>query len=167
MNLKQLISNFFEENDFGKISAHVSVVRNDGIVIYSNEEDALISNSMGALASGLWQAATSMINYVGEVEDNEYRLAFDTSSSGVFVLPVELNEARCYLVAVYQDALNPAKLKQQLKNLMFLLEMYIRDETISVSRNTQEAKGNVERSGYLFKEISDEEIDRLFGFTGI
>ena len=50
---------------------------------------------------------------------------------------------------------------------MFLLEMYIRDETISVSRNTQEAKGNVERSGYLFKEISDEEIDRLFGFTGI
>lgn len=167
MNLKLLINDFFDENDFGRISAHVSVVRNDGIVIYSNEEDALIANSMGALASGLWQAATSMINYIGEIDDKEYRLSFDTSSSGVFVLPIELNNTRCYLVAVYQDALNPAKLKNQLKNLMFLLEMYIRDETISVSRDTHEIEENEGREGYLFKEISDEEIDRLFGFSRV
>tara|TARA_B100001971_G_scaffold213155_1_gene245561 strand:- start:150806 stop:151309 length:504 start_codon:yes stop_codon:yes gene_type:complete len=167
MNLKLLIQNFFEENDFGKISAHLSVVRSDGIVIYSNEGDALISNSMGALASGLWQAANSMINYVGDSDDMDYRLSFDTSSSGVFVLPLELNNTRCYLVSVYQDALNPAKLKQQLKNLMFLLEMYIRDETISVSKDSNKIIGNETREGYLFKDITDEEIDKLFGFSRV
>lgn len=167
MNLKLLIRNFFEENDFGKISAHLSLIRNDGIVIYSNEDDALISNSMGALASGLWQAASSMINYVGDNDDSEYRLSFDTSSSGVYVLPIELNNTRCYLVSVYQDALNPAKLKQQLKNLMFLLEMYIRDETISVSKDSHKIGNSENREGYLFKDITDEEIDKLFGFSRV
>jgi len=165
VNLKHLINDFFDENDFGKISNHLSVVRNDGIVIYSNENDSFISSSMGALSSGLWQAATSMIEFVDKSNDEDFRLTFDTSSSGVYILPLEVSNSRCYLVSVYQDALNPAKLKQQLKNLIFLLEMYIRDVSSSVSRETKVRNIDPKREGYLFKDITDEEIDKLFGFS--
>jgi hypothetical protein len=43
--------------------------------------------------------------------------------------------------------------------------MYIRDESISVSSVTTSKAINLEREGYLFNDISDEEIDKLFGFT--
>lgn len=167
MNIKLLINNFFEENDFGRISDHISVVRNDGIVIYSNTKDNFIASSMGALSSGLWQAATSMIEFVDKRDDEEFRLTFDTSSSGVYILPIVVANSRCYLVSVYQDALNPAKLKQQLKNLIFLLEMYIRDESISVSKETKIHDIDPKREGYLFTDITDEEIDKLFGFSRV
>jgi predicted regulator of Ras-like GTPase activity (Roadblock/LC7/MglB family) len=167
MNLKKHVNNFFIENEFGKISKHLTLVRNDGIVIYSNSEDDFKSSSIGALSSGLWQAATSLIDYVNASGDQDFRLTFDTSASGIYILPIELNNSRCYLVAVYQGALNPAKLKQQLKNLAFLLEMYIRDETYSVSREAKRDTKTQERDGYLFHDISDEEIDKLFGFTRV
>lgn len=165
MNLKKHIKNFFVENEFGKISKHLTLVRDDGIVIYTNNDDDFLSSSIGALSSGLWQAATSLIDYVNASGDEEFRLTFDTSSSGIYILPLKLNNSRCYLVSVYQGALNPAKLKQQLKNLVFLLEMYIRDETYSVSKKSNSDKETLTREGYLFQDISDEEIDKLFGFT--
>jgi hypothetical protein len=163
MNIKETITSFFVENDFDKISQHISLVRKDGIVIYSNEGDSFKSSSLGALSGGLWQAAKSMMNYIGDNEEQQFRLSFDTSSSGLFILPITVGNSECYLVSIYQDALNPAKIKQQLKNLVFLLEMYIRDESFGVSSESTIEKNNNEREGYLFSDISDEEIDRMFG----
>jgi predicted regulator of Ras-like GTPase activity (Roadblock/LC7/MglB family) len=109
MNLKKIIVNFFEENDFGKICDHLTLVRDDGIVIYSNNQDEFLSSSIGALSSGLWQAATSLIQYIENNKSNEFRLTFDTSSSGVYILPISLVNSKCYSRFCLPGCIKPRK----------------------------------------------------------
>lgn len=167
INLKSLVTNFFIENGFDKFSNHLCIVRSDGIVLYSNSKDKFVEGSIGALASGVWQAASSMMSYVNKNDDSDFRFNFDTSSNGIYILPINLCDTRCYLVAMYQEEFNPAKLKQYLKNLLFLLEMYIRDESISVSNESSNFRVTHNRREYLFEDITDEEIDKLFNFSEV
>lgn len=162
MNLTTLVKEFFIENEFNMISNRVALVRNDGTVLFANSMNSMESANIGALASGIWQAAQSLNSLVNkDVPEKHYRLAFDTSSEGIYLVPTQLNSVSCYLCCIFKDQINPAKLKQNMRNIAFLLETFIRDESVSTNFPSQAA-----RTGFLFENITDKEMDQLFGFTG-
>mgnify|MGYP000353386217 CR=1 FL=1 len=104
MNLGVLVKQFFEENEYHKLAQRVSVIRHDGIDLYTNVENKLEASSIGALVSGLWQAAQSLSKLIADQTDFfEFRLAFDTSSSGLYVLPFSINGSDYYICAIYTD----------------------------------------------------------------
>lgn len=164
MNLTSLLKEFFVENEFNTVSEKVAVVRNDGTVVYSNSIDSMEASNIGALASGIWQAAQSLSSLVNSsIVKESYRMAFDTSSDGIYLLPVNLGGRDCYLCCIFKDQINPGKLKQNMRNIAFLLEAFAREE--SFQAENQDTVG--EESGFLFTDITDEEMDKLFGVAGI
>lgn len=165
MNITALVKEFFVENEFNLISDKVAVIRNDGTVLYSNSLNSLEASNIGALASGIWQAAQSLSSLVNkDLPYEDYRLAFDTTSDGIYLLPAALGERTCYLCCIFKDQLNPGKLKQNMRNISFLLEAYVREESLAFS---QQEDSTAKSQGYLFENITDEEMNQLFGVAGI
>lgn len=159
MNVNAIVKQFFIENDFHKIASKMAVVRQDGHIVYANTENFNESHSIGALVGGLWQAAEALNSLVSTNSDiYDFRLSFDTSAQGIYVLPFELSKNVFYICAIYKEINNPAVLKKNLRNLKDTLSFYL-DETV----DTREIK----REGYLFNNISDEEMDKLFNLKRV
>jgi len=145
-----------------RIDARLFVTREDGITVYDTIQDNT-TTSVAALVSGVWQASEALMGLVRK--DNEvphFRLGFDTSSQGIYLFPVSLGGKRYFLGAIYADCLNPGQLKRQvalLKNEM--------DRAFSLSEPpVQKMTTSRQKEGFLFQDISDEEIDRLFSVGG-
>jgi hypothetical protein len=154
MNLNAIVKQFFVENDFDKLAQNISVVRNDGVVIFSNSENFNESYTVGALVGGLWQAADALNSMVSKDQSVlEYRLSFDTSEQGIYVLPFSLQEKVYFICAIYNEVSNPALLKRNLRNLKDTLYFYLKEISFEQGKT---------RNGFLFEHITDEEIDRLF-----
>lgn len=162
MNLNKLVKRFFEESEYQKIAEKIVVIRRDGINIYSNINNNFEASSMGALIGGVWQAAQALSELTDKNQKVlEYRLSFDTSSNGLYILPLVVANESYFLGAVYQDKNNPAKLKQHLRMLKDNLELYLSDFCNETEVN------NEKRDGYLFNSITDDEMDNLFSFDGV
>ncbi|MFZ8933730.1 MAG: hypothetical protein ACO20H_00860 [Bacteriovoracaceae bacterium] len=131
--------------------------RNDGVILYKNAslDNNLDSHSIGALIGGVWQAARSLSDFIPgpELEDG-YRLSFDTSSQGVYILPFSLKGTEYYLGAIYRDEQNPAKIKNIMRSKIFDLEKHF--------SNSSDAEQIGDDKQYLFKNISDQEMDDIF-----
>lgn len=159
MNINTVVKQFFVENDFHKLASKMAVVRHDGVIVYSNTENFNESYSIGALVGGLWQAAEALNSLVSEQSNIfDFRLSFDTTERGIYVLPFILNKSTYYICAIYKDMNNPAVLKNTLRNLKDTLSFYL-DEMIEAPVKT--------RDGYLFTDITDDEMDRLFNLKRI
>ena len=159
MNLNFLVKQFFIENDYQKLSDKMVVMRHDGINIFSNLDNEAEAASIGALVSGLWQAAESLATMLKSNNDFlEFRLSFDTSSDGLYVLPLTVLDSTYYICSIYKDSFNPAKLKRNLRLLKENLEVYLSEFSFDDEKN---------RKGYLFNEISDDEMNKLFSFGGM
>ena len=171
MNLNLIVKQFFEENECDKLADKILLVRQDGINIYSNISNGLEASSMGALIGGVWQAAQALSELAGS-SDNlaDYRLGFDTSSDGLYILPLEINKTSYFLGAMYLEQDNPAKLKRSLRFLKENLELYLEDtfrvNKIENEKSSSEKKEPREDDGFLFDSISDDEMDNLFSFEG-
>lgn len=158
MNLSSAIKLFFHENDFQKLSDRISVIRFDGITIYSNIKNDFESASASALVSGLWQAAKSLNSMVeSRSEFMDFKLSFDSSENGLFILPFMLNKQEYYLCTIYKDVVNPGKLKRDMRLIKENLEVYLEDFSFDLSNRPRAG-----RDSFLFKDITDEEIDRMF-----
>lgn len=177
MNLTALVKEFFVDNEFNYISDKVAVLRNDGTVLFSNSINSTEAANIGALASGIWQASQSLSTLVSrdESSDGAYRLSFDTTSEGIYILPVGLAENTCYFCCIFKEQINPGKLKQKIRNIAFLLETFIREEEMRFAQTRSESsiksKNSLEESRaghkFLFENITDQEMDQLFGLAGI
>jgi hypothetical protein len=144
-----------------EIGARLMVSREDGITIYDSIQDSS-TNSVAALVSGVWQASEALMNLVQNGEEIlNFRLSFGTSDQGIYLLPFSLHGKRYFLGAIYHDCLNPGLLKRKLA----LLKEEIKPLFESVS--VEDRPGKATRHGYLFEDLSDEEIDRLFSMGGI
>jgi hypothetical protein len=146
------------------LNTRLFVTREDGIMLFDSVMDAS-SSSVSALVSGVWQAASALMNIV-QPDTNEalmYRFGFDTSASGIILLPLEIEGKNYYLGAIYKDCLNPGFLKRQVT--------LIKEEIIRISEITPEKKAlkseNHLRHGFLFDEITDAEMDQLFSIKEI
>lgn len=145
----------------GGIQARLFVTREDGITLYDSVQDTT-SSSVAALVSGVWQASEALMKLVkSDSQDLHYRLGYDTSSEGIFIFPVSLQGKKYFLGAIYEDCLNPGLLKRQITLIKQELELFLVN-----SEPEKKATVSTTRSGYLFSEITDEEIDRLFSVGG-
>jgi hypothetical protein len=143
------------------LKARLFVTREDGITIYDSIQNQT-TTSVAALVSGVWQASEALMNLVHQQNDAmEFRLGFDTSSQGIYLFPFMLHGKRYFLGAIYNDCLNPGQLKRQIA--------LIKEEMDRLFESQPVAKKVLvtNRQGYLFQDISDEEIDRLFALGGI
>ncbi len=144
-----------------EIKARLFVTREDGITIYDSVQDKT-TTSVAALVSGVWQASEALMSLVtGENEAMEFRLGFDTSSQGIYLFPFSLDGKRYFLGAIYSDCLNPGLLKRQVGLIKEEMEI-----TLSKSI-TPKLAVSTKRQGYLFQDITDLEMDRLFALGGI
>lgn len=144
------------------VSARLFVTREDGITIYDSVQDKT-TTSVSALVSGVWQASEALMGLAHPGQDvMNFRFGFDTSSQGIYLFPFDLAGKRYFLGAIYQNCLNPGQLKRQIS--LIKEEM---DELFKATPAIKETKKTSDREEFLFKEITDEEIDRLFSVSGI
>ncbi|TNF28923.1 MAG: hypothetical protein EP319_08105 [Deltaproteobacteria bacterium] len=139
----------------------VFVCRQDGVVLYKKDGIGLSvsHSSVGALLGGVWQAASTLASFLPESEKKEiFRLSFDTSSTGVYILPFQMKNNDYYLGLLYNDELNPGFIKNRLRDLMMRLEEYL-------AEFAEEARK--EENDLLFENITDDEIEAIFAHTGI
>ena len=152
---------FILEPKLPGINARLFVTREDGITIYDSVQNNT-TTSVAALVSGVWQASEALMNLVHpQNEVMDFRLGFDTSSQGIYLFPFELSGKRYFLGAIYNNCLNPGQLKRQIS--LIKVEM----ETIFMNEPLPQKIIMSSRQGYLFQDISDVEIDRLFSLGGI
>lgn len=152
---------FILEPKLNGINARLFVTREDGITIYDSVQNNT-TTSVAALVSGVWQASEALMNLVHpQNEVMDFRLGFDTSSQGIYLFPFELSGKRYFLGAIYNNCLNPGQLKRQIS--LIKVEM----ETIFINEPLPQKIIMSSRQGYLFQDISDVEIDRLFSLGGI
>lgn len=145
------------------INARLFVTREDGITIYDSVQNET-TTSVSALVSGVWQASEALMGLAHPSQNiMEFRLAFDTSSQGIYLFPFTLSGKRYFLGAIYQDCLNPGLLKRQIAMIKEEMDRLFQEEPVQVLKNHSVRN----REGFLFQEISDEEIDRLFSAGGI
>ncbi len=143
------------------IKARLFVTREDGITIYDSIQNNT-TTSVAALVSGVWQASEALMNLVyKQNEIMDFRLAFDTSSQGIYLFPFTLSGKRYFLGAIYSDCINPGQLKRQIAMIKEEMERLFEAEPLPKKVITSS------RQGYLFQDISDAEIDRLFSLGGI
>lgn len=145
------------------IKARLFVTREDGITIYDSIQNET-TTSVSALVSGVWQASEALMEIAHPQQDvMEFRLAFDTSYQGIYLFPFFFGEKKYFLGAIYKNCLNPGQLKRQVALIREEMDRLFQQEAPTVIKNVPVSK----REGYLFSEISDEEIDRLFSVGGI
>jgi len=147
------VQSFFNEISFEQ---NISLIRHDGIVLYSNEKNDFKKQTVGALVSGVWQAAIALGNLSSKEDLYEFRFSFDTSENGVYILPIRLNNKEYYLSLIYNGIKNPAVLKNKLRNIRLNLIGYWADQNVSS-----------EKSEFLFQNISDKEMDNMFQRMGV
>lgn len=158
MNLNAIIKKFIHDHSFQDLSERIVIIRYDGISVYSNAQDDFESATICALVSGLWQAAKSLNTLIENGEDFfEHRLSFDTTANGIYILPIKILQDEYFVCSLYKDIANPAKLKRNLRQLKDKLEIHL--ESVEVDKT-------IDRSGYLFKNITDAEIDKIFEYGG-
>jgi hypothetical protein len=145
------------------IKARLFVTREDGITVYDTIQDNT-TTSVAALVSGVWQASEALMGLVKKDQEvMEFRLGFDTSSQGIYLFPFSLTGKRYFLGAIYNDCMNPGQLKRQVALIKEEMDRKFESEVeVKASPTTSST-----REGFLFKDISDEEIDRLFSLGGI
>lgn len=159
LNLNEKLKNMLEPKR-ATLPARLFVTRDDGITVYDSVQNKT-SAGVAALVSGVWQASEALMGLVKPSYDGmEFRLGFDTSEEGVFLFPLKLNGKKYFLGAIYQDCLNPGQLKRQISMLKNHLEQEFNMEPLPEAKTTS-------RQGYLFTDITDEEMDRLFSAGGI
>lgn len=162
LNVNEQIKLVLEPKKAG-LKARLFVTREDGITVYDSVQDQT-TTSVAALVSGVWQASEALMGMVQNNNDiMDFRLGFDTSSQGIYLFPFSHSGKRYFLGAIYNDCLNPGQLKRQIAMIKIELDRLF--ETESVTKVEQ--KNTFARDGFLFQDISDEEIDRLFSVGGI
>lgn len=145
------------------------LIRQDGVVLYHNNNlaDSLAKSSIGALLGGVWQAARALANFIPKEESKEgYRLSFDTASQGVYIVPITVGDEELYLGLIYHDEVNPGFIKNKIREVALSFSEYLEVELKeSLARKQSQKKNPASKSEFLFDDITDSEMDRLFAFA--
>lgn len=166
MNLPIIIENFFNNKvlDQKFLKTSLFLIRSDGVLLYS-KEGLVNSNakvSIGVLLAGVWQAAYALSQFIPTKLEESFRLSFDSSSQGIYLLPISYKGIDLFLGLIFQDEVNPAYLKNKLKDLANSLSEYLENND---TESVKIIKKETTPSNFLFDNISDSEMDSLFAFT--
>lgn len=165
-NLPEITKAFFDENKFLSNEREFAAffIRPDGVPVYhlSNFDHDINDSSVGALLGGVWQAAKTLAAFLPNENNNEeFRLSFDTTSKGIYVLPVRVGEDEYFLGLIYHAEVNPGLIKSKLRNFVNRFQNFIEEKKNS-NANINETSNDKESA--LFSNITDSEMDDLFSF---
>lgn len=163
------VKNFFDSCEIDEKINRFSffMIRADGVVLYHNDNlaNSMEKSSVGALLSGVWQASKALSAFIPKNDDGGYRLSFDTTSQGIYIVPISTDLEELYLGLIYHDEMNPGFIKNKMREIAISFAEYmnreLEEDTFS---NVKELK-SINKSEYLFADISDAEMDRLFAFV--
>jgi hypothetical protein len=157
LNWEEYFKKFFgkETEKLGLKSCGLFVFREDGIPLYGNYEK-LDRNSMGALMAGSWQAARALSNFIPKNgKDEIFRFSFDTSDRGIYILPFSIKKSSFIFGGIFHSEINPGQVKSRMRQI--LEKLLIEIDTVVEDITPKKEK-------FLFNEISDREMDKLFSF---
>lgn len=143
----------------------LTLLRSDGVVLHSTESNKNIKTTTGVLSAGLWQAAQSLIGLLGEQSDQQYKLIFSTSNSGLLMRSVDLINESFYLVLLYEDQVNPGPLQFELRKVASRLIEIAESEVSQLGKRAKELSSShqtTQNDDFLFNNITDAEMDALF-----
>lgn len=133
------------------------VVRRDGLMVWEKKSGPQ-SQALAALCGGVWEAAFAMAQAAGTTSSPQgFRLVFDETSAGVLIFPLMMGGQIYYLGGVYSNCVNPGRLRRQVQLLAAQVEAEVGEGAGA------ETESKAEREGFLFTDITDAEMDRLFG----
>lgn len=134
------------------------IALSDGTIVYPKESNSLKNSNIGALAAGVWLASSELSKNSFSNMDLGFRFSFDSSESGIQILPLNNSDRTHFLILVFENITNPGWLKNQFR----LLQQNLLEQV----KNNQSAKKEA-KSELLFNNITDEEINGLFSNLGI
>ena len=162
--LSQVIENLKNQSKYQRIFQETTliVIREDGLVLWTNDGKENQTTS-AVLMGGAWKAAQAILELRPEyhsLANNMLRLSFDTSETGIYIIPIQSSASCLFMGMLFQNEINPGLIKNQFRQFAKLIALlFAKDEDIP-----KEAEEN---PGSLFSEISDSEIDQLFFTAGI
>ena len=168
-NIPKYVETFFKSCEIDEKINRYSffLIRHDGVVLYHNNNlgDSLSKSSIGALLGGVWQAAKALASFIPKEESKEgYRLSFDTSAQGVYIVPITVRTEELYLGLIYHDEVNPGFIKNKMREMATSFGEYLEHE-LKDSRTMDRNKQREIKGEFLFSDITDSEMDRLFAFA--
>ena len=130
--------------------------RKDGVTLYKTGSYPFKgdTDSIGVLLSGAWQAAEMVSSLSMKSKNESFRFTFDTSSQGIYILPLTIQSSQYYLGTLYCNQVNPGHLKKKIR----LLVNSFKEEI------GQFEQGQREKDNFLFQNITDEEMSDIFSF---
>lgn len=165
-NIPKYVETFFKSCQIDERLSRYSffLIRYDGVVLYHNNNlaNSTSKSSIGALLGGVWQAARALADFIPKEESKEgYRLSFDTSSQGVYIVPIPVGEVELYLGLIYHDEVNPGFVKNKIREIAISFGEFLELEL----KDSLDKKKMIPDNNFLFGEISDTEMDSLFAFV--
>lgn len=167
-NIPRFVETFFKSCEIDEKLNRYSffLIRYDGVVLYHNNNlaNSLSKSSIGALLGGVWQAAKALADFIPKEEAKEgYRLSFDTSSQGVYIVPITVGSEELYLGLIYHDEVNPGFIKNKIREMATSFGEFLEQEL----KGSRDLKNNLseKENNFLFRDITDTEMDRLFAFA--
>ena len=139
----------------------VLVVREDGPILWTNREEEDQQAAYGALMGGAWKAAQTIMELQPSNttwQRDAFRLSFDTSESGAYILPIGPVKNRLFIGMLFQNEINPGRVKNQFRSFVGQLNSQLIEE---------DKPEEVGKRDCLFPEISDDEINQLFSTAGV
>lgn len=170
-NIPKYVETFFQSCEIDEKINRYSffLIRHDGVVLYHNNNlaNSLSKSSIGALLGGVWQAARALASFIPKEEAKEgYRLSFDTASQGVYIVPITVGDEELYLGLIYHDEVNPGFIKNKIREMAASFSEFLEAELKeSLKRKQSQSKTPTNKSEFLFGDITDSEMDRLFAFA--
>lgn len=154
--LRESLDKILKKNSF---DSTLILARQDGVIVYEQDENLSVNKkqALGALMAGAWQAAEAMSDFFPTETNSFFRLGFDTSDSGIYILPIETSEEVFYVGLFYKNELNPAILKNKLRSLS---QQILQELSIYF-----DARENMNKP--LFENITDAEIEKIFSVAGV
>lgn len=154
--LRDSLAKILERNS---IESTLILARQDGVVVFEqdNSLEEKSKQTLGALMAGAWQAAQAMADLFPTDENRFFRLGFDTSDSGIYILPIDAKTEKFYLGLFFKNEMNPAILKNKLRNVS---QQVMEELAVYFA-----ARKDLDKP--LFENITDEEIENIFSFAGV
>lgn len=157
-NLPKLAEEFFTEvADVTHLkNSSLFLCRSDGVPLYVKNElsSDFDSSTVGALLGGVWQAARAMASFIpSSDEEDVFRLSFDTSNKGIYIVPITLGTDEVYLGMIYFNEVNPGMIKSKLREMSWRFSEFWGMSEISTFDKVDSS---------LFNNITDDEMDNLF-----
>ncbi len=144
---------------FGDLQSNcqIYIVQEDGTLFFPKKANST-ALAIGALVSGVWLASNELAKQINFHDSLASRLSFDSSDSGIQILPLRTKYRSYFMAVTYSKVINPGLAKNQIRLL--------RDRLAGLDFFDGMSTGK-KASSVLFENLSDDEVNKLFSNIGI